>query len=316
MYSNKHPTQVKRQVSLLPEALTCAFAILTVLLLLSACNTSYSTRSSSTSSTSSTSTSTSTGSPSSPGQEPASQSGTETGRQPSVSADNSTGNDTGNQSASTKQGNNQGPQDSNTTAGTKQESGGKTDEQILAEALDIFTAGPAPRQESDGDTSKDGVTAAETAAAGQAGKDAAESSRTAAEKSETLARELDKGLAEFDNMILGERQAAIEQENAEGGGGYGTGYYGDGDAPTQTAMIDKEMSPGGMQPGSGGGSKPPQPEAEIPRYEIPDDIPDSQDDDIIARQLREAAMKEPDPVLRDKLWAEYRKYKKDLQAGK
>jgi len=29
----------------------------------------------------------------------------------------------------------------------------------------------------------------------------------------------------------------------------------------------------------------------------------------VARQLREAAMREPDPDLRDKLWAEYRKYK-------
>jgi hypothetical protein len=35
----------------------------------------------------------------------------------------------------------------------------------------------------------------------------------------------------------------------------------------------------------------------------------SQDDDIIARQLREAAMRETDPELREKLWAEYRRYK-------
>ena len=33
------------------------------------------------------------------------------------------------------------------------------------------------------------------------------------------------------------------------------------------------------------------------------------DDDVIAGQLREAAEKEQDPVLREKLWAEYRKYK-------
>ncbi|HAR30331.1 MAG TPA: hypothetical protein DCR65_02335, partial [Gammaproteobacteria bacterium] len=43
---------------------------------------------------------------------------------------------------------------------------------------------------------------------------------------------------------------------------------------------------------------------------VPKDIPmASQDDDIIARQLREAAMKETDPELREKLWAEYRRYK-------
>ena len=42
---------------------------------------------------------------------------------------------------------------------------------------------------------------------------------------------------------------------------------------------------------------------------VPSDIPDGSDDDIVARQLREAATKETDPELREKLWEEYRKYK-------
>ncbi len=42
----------------------------------------------------------------------------------------------------------------------------------------------------------------------------------------------------------------------------------------------------------------------------PADIPSGDDDDVVARQLREAAQKERDPELRDKLWDEYRKYKK------
>lgn len=33
------------------------------------------------------------------------------------------------------------------------------------------------------------------------------------------------------------------------------------------------------------------------------------DDDVVARQLREAAEKEQDPVMKEKLWDEYRKYK-------
>ncbi len=41
----------------------------------------------------------------------------------------------------------------------------------------------------------------------------------------------------------------------------------------------------------------------------PPDIPDGKDDDIVARQLREAAENEQDPELREKLWEEYRKYK-------
>ena len=43
---------------------------------------------------------------------------------------------------------------------------------------------------------------------------------------------------------------------------------------------------------------------------IPADIPDGRDDDIVARQIREAAMKETDPELREALWDEYRRYKK------
>jgi hypothetical protein len=45
------------------------------------------------------------------------------------------------------------------------------------------------------------------------------------------------------------------------------------------------------------------------QVELPEDIPDARDDDVVARQLREAAMNEPDPVLREKLWDEYRRYK-------
>ena len=33
------------------------------------------------------------------------------------------------------------------------------------------------------------------------------------------------------------------------------------------------------------------------------------DDDVVARQIREAAMDESDPVLKEKLWEEYRRYK-------
>ena len=36
------------------------------------------------------------------------------------------------------------------------------------------------------------------------------------------------------------------------------------------------------------------------------------DDDIVARQLREAAEREVDPVLKEKLWREYRSYKDGL----
>jgi hypothetical protein len=41
----------------------------------------------------------------------------------------------------------------------------------------------------------------------------------------------------------------------------------------------------------------------------PGNLPPPEDDDIVARQLREAAQKETDPELKKKLWEEYWKYK-------
>ena len=37
------------------------------------------------------------------------------------------------------------------------------------------------------------------------------------------------------------------------------------------------------------------------------------DDDIVARQLREAAENETDPELKEKLWKEYEAYKKNMR---
>ena len=62
---------------------------------------------------------------------------------------------------------------------------------------------------------------------------------------------------------------------------------------------------GGGPSGSGPGNIP----QNTAKYPPPDDIPDGDDDDVVARQLREAAMREPDPAVREKLWDEYRKYK-------
>jgi len=42
------------------------------------------------------------------------------------------------------------------------------------------------------------------------------------------------------------------------------------------------------------------------------DTPDAMDKDVIARQMREAAMAEEDPELKKKLWEEYETYKKGL----
>lgn len=42
---------------------------------------------------------------------------------------------------------------------------------------------------------------------------------------------------------------------------------------------------------------------------LPDDIPPADNDSILEAQIRQAAINEPDPELKKKLWNEYRKYK-------
>ena len=64
------------------------------------------------------------------------------------------------------------------------------------------------------------------------------------------------------------------------------------------------------------GTAPPAPPDQPPVARIPEpvppDRPDARDDDVVARQLREAAMAENDPDLRESLWEEYQRYKSGL----
>jgi hypothetical protein len=46
----------------------------------------------------------------------------------------------------------------------------------------------------------------------------------------------------------------------------------------------------------------------VDQSEIPADIPRNAEEDITAKQIRELAVREKDPVLREKYWNEYRKY--------
>ena len=46
-----------------------------------------------------------------------------------------------------------------------------------------------------------------------------------------------------------------------------------------------------------------------PRWDLPEGVGDGSDDDVVARQLREAAQAETDPETRRRLWEEYKKYK-------
>ncbi len=135
--------------------------------------------------------------------------------------------------------------------------------------------------------------------------------RTSAERTTILNDELERKTGEFDAMILAEqeaqRQAARQQTP-----GRATTTAGSERGPDD--YIGGEMDAGDNSTGGGmGGGSASSSETGIPqntaKYPPPAGIPSGNDDDVVARQLREAAMREPDPKLREKLWDEYRKYK-------
>jgi hypothetical protein len=138
-----------------------------------------------------------------------------------------------------------------------------------------------------------------------------------AERAEQLGKELDESVGDFDEVLM-EEQREIEtvSRNTEG---YGTG--GSGGSGGRVSLGEQSagaMSQGGSSGGGGGGggggtAGSSDPLAGMSEGEIakrtPDDIEVIMDDDIVAKQLREAALAEEDPELRERLWEEYRKYK-------
>ena len=111
----------------------------------------------------------------------------------------------------------------------------------------------------------------------------------------------------------GEGEAsARDGEQADGGGEQEQGGEPEGPSQPQgeeaAAQSEGNEQQGGAQGGSRPGGKDPS------RTASRDAPPAEDDDDIVARQLREAAEEETDPVLREKLWEEYRRYKEKQTA--
>lgn len=169
------------------------------------------------------------------------------------------------------------------------------------------------------------------------------------EKIALLDAELGSSLSEFDEKLLREQKELAEKSRSTSAGGSGeqsergqgaSGKAGEGEGEGEgenaaggsggeSGESGGESSPGGeserqaesgQQGGAGGeGAEGNEQVAsaggasgdgrQAGKIATPPDIPDGKDDDIVARQLREAAENEQDPELRAKLWEEYRKYK-------
>ena len=135
---------------------------------------------------------------------------------------------------------------------------------------------------------------------------------TAQERVAVLDGALNQGYEQFDGFILEERARAQAEANAARTGHPGAGGADSGSGAGTSPVI--------MDPRRGGGSSAQGPQGTAgaggtggsagseETFPPPDDIPSGRDDDVVARQLREAAMREPDPELREALWDEYRRY--------
>ena len=106
--------------------------------------------------------------------------------------------------------------------------------------------------------------------------------------------------------------------SAGGGGGAQGGESGEqqsGEQQTGGQQTQSASSAGGGGQSSeqgdrvavGSASTSGEQEGEGEIIPIPADVGDGRNDDIVLRQIREAAMNEKDPVLREKLWDEYRR---------
>jgi hypothetical protein len=158
------------------------------------------------------------------------------------------------------------------------------------------------------------------------------------EQRDALDRRLASSLSSFDAMLLKEQKEVAEkraEQASAGGQGSGTEGEGGGDGSKgasgtpgsrrdkaerggqgseQAKSDDRSTGPsrnGGGSSKRGGRTVTTAPEGTPPQgtAAVPKDVGDGHDDDIVARQIREAATKELDPAIREKLWEEYRRYK-------
>jgi len=151
---------------------------------------------------------------------------------------------------------------------------------------------------------------------------------TEAENTARMIDELNGSLGEFDERLLREqdrvkqKKPRTETDSASSAGG---GSGGSGDAAGDSGGTEGTRGEAGNDKTAGESGKSGSVEEGQPgsssqkgvqgkslpgtKSSAPADIPDGSNDDVIARQLREAAEKETDPELKKKLWDEYRRYK-------
>ena len=149
-------------------------------------------------------------------------------------------------------------------------------------------------------------------------KDPAEPVKTPEERRAEAEQKFDESLAHFEKRLIKEKEI-LNRNRPRGAAAGGTGSAGSAGlagSPSPPAGVAGPANPRAGKTVTGGGSGQAMGTGMHKNGgRIPPDIPDGNDDDIVARQLREAAMQEDDPSLREKLWQEYRNYKNGTGTG-
>lgn len=188
--------------------------------------------------------------------------------------------------------------------------------------MDDSGTGP---QNDDIDFSEDDVFGESTSQSGGAPGGGSPQASTAQEQVAVLDGKLDESMRDYDGMILKERSAVMARAN-EQGSEEELEKYEEGSLYDDVLNNEEPASARGEEKEAGGNGGPETvvaaPGAPVPgdsrrtqaeAFPPPDDIPSGDDDDVVARQIREAAMYEKDPELREKLWEEYRRYKEQTK---
>ena len=170
--------------------------------------------------------------------------------------------------------------------------------------------GATSEEESSADESGGGAVVSEGESGGSAGEVGQYPEESSAERMERLSEELNKSIEDFDGILMEEqREISSVSRNMEG--------FGDGEM-RQAGKIGLGQQEGGEPSGSTISILNPEGRraASIERLSkediqsrVPEDII-LIDDDVVGKQLYEAAVSEDDPELRERLWEEYRKYKR------
>lgn len=194
----------------------------------------------------------------------------------------------------------------------------------MQEAFEVFDAqGKVSPEQQDGSAGQAAGGATEKGTAGVG-------TGSTADRIGELNAELDSALGNFDGVILAERDAAkgddddaavdgsdsgagddaVEDEGGDFGGGFSIPAMPAGSVPAAVGSSNNSGG-NGTRPARPGDNRQGDYQHASAADAVPADIPDGSDDDVVARQIREAAQRETDPELREKLWDEYRKYKEN-----